>query len=41
MMIPQTLGTYVYLSSLRDTDPDFAAKAQAYSTFNPTNSTNA
>lgn len=34
-MIPQTLGVYVYLDSLRLTDPDFAEQAEIYSTFDP------
>ena len=40
-MLPQTLGTYVYLSTLADIDPDFASAAKSYSTFNPSNSINA
>lgn len=39
-MLPQTLGTYVYLASLYDIDENFANKAKAYSTFNPSNSIN-
>ena len=39
-MLPQTLGTYVYLASLNDIDRTFASKAKAYSTFNLNKSTN-
>ena len=35
-MLP-SLGTYVYLASLTNTDPDYAADARAYSTFNAQN----
>ena len=34
------LGTYVYLASLQNTDPDFAAKAKEYSTFDLTSAKN-
>lgn len=33
MALPE-LGTYVYLASLNDIDPDYANRAKAYSTFN-------
>lgn len=39
-MLPQKLGTYVYLASLSDIDPEFASKAKDYSTFNPSTSVN-
>ena len=34
MALPEHLGTYVYLASLNDIDPDYANRAKAYSTFN-------
>lgn len=40
-VLPQTLGTYVYLASLYDIDKNFAKEAKEYSTFNPHNSINA
>ena len=36
-----SLGTYVYLSTLSQVDPNFAAKAKAYSTFKPSEGINA
>lgn len=39
-MLPQKLGTYVYLASLNDIDPEFARKAKDYSTFNSSTSVN-
>ena len=40
-MLPETLGTYVYLASLYDINKEFAEKAKDFSTFNPHNSVNA
>ena len=36
----EELGTYVYLSTLSQTNPTFATKAQEYSTFNSSNAKN-